>query len=487
MMRAVLTIARRDITATIFSKGFVIWLAMPIIALVFGVLASLATERSSPSATALAVIDTKGDFVPWLQKVADRERAQDGYDRLRRRWQATRQNEPLPPDLTRSGDMLTGNDLDRLAVPGALDTIRERVNLGSAQLDKALHKAARTSAFVTVSPEAAPEAQAARLLTARDGKPGRFGAVLIIDDNDFTVLRQRKDANIDHITQMANTAWTLRALHLAGLVGRIDEIRSEQPTIAVKNIALSSAHNESGKQRGAAFATGAAMILFALISLLAGALLSNMVEEKANKIIEVLVASVPVPAIFAGKLVAMLTVSLIGVAVWGVMIGGAAAFVIAQLPVGLISTPERGWTELAVLGLAYFVCAYLIYGALYLGIGSLCSSIREVQTLSMPVTVLQMAILIVTLGALDSPENTWGQAVSWFPLSAPYMMAGRAALGTDLAVHAAAILWQLSFAALVILGSARLFRYGVLRSGPPPSFNQMFGLGKPARPATTER
>jgi len=66
--------------------------------------------------------------------------------------------------------------------------------------------------------------------------------------------------------------------------------------------------------------------------------------------------------------------------------------------------------------------------------------------------------------------------VSWFPLSAPYMMLGRAATDTGLAVHLASIAWQLAFAALVIAFAARLFRYGVLRSGPPPSLRQLAGL-----------
>ena len=194
-----------------------------------------------------------------------------------------------------------------------------------------------------------------------------------------------------------------------------------------------------------------------------------MVEEKSNKIIEVLVASVPVPAIYAGKLIAMLAVSLIGVGVWGLMLGGGIALAASSLPAGVIPTPDRGWPELLALGLAYFTCAYLIYGAIYLGIGSLCSSIREVQTLSMPVTILQMAILVATLGALARPEGAWSTVMSWFPLSAPYMMLGRAADGDALAVHAVAIAWQVGFAALVILLSSRLFRVGVLHSGPAPS------------------
>src|SRR3546814_15126277 len=59
------------------------------------------------------------------------------------------------------------------------------------------------------------------------------------------------------------------------------------------------------------------MLLFLLTMLLAGMVLSNLVEEKANKIIEILAAAIPMDAVFMGKLVAMLGVSFVGLAVWG--------------------------------------------------------------------------------------------------------------------------------------------------------------------------
>jgi ABC-2 type transport system permease protein len=288
-------------------------------------------------------------------------------------------------------------------------------------------------------------------------------------------LLTRGDVDADRVRAVADRAWLRRAMDREGIGQATDRLRARQPEIPVVTIAEPA--SVAAKGGPDPIATGAAMVLFALISLLAGALLSNMVEEKSNKIIEVLAASVPVRAIIAGKLLAMLAVSLIGVAVWALLFTGGAMLAAAQMPGGFMPTPARGWPELAALVFAYFVCAYLIYGAIYLGIGSLCSSIREVQTLSMPVTILQMVVLIVTLGALGEPEGAWTEAVSWFPLSAPYMMAGRAAETTGLVLHGAAIAWQLLFAALVIAVSARLFRYGVLRSGPPPSLKQMAGMG----------
>jgi ABC-2 type transport system permease protein len=467
MIRAVWTIARRDITATILSRGFLVWLAMPVIGLVFGLLASLASDRPAPSQPMhVAVIDRDGGLAPWLQTTAARETTRGDYERLRGRWRAARGDAAYPDDLARPAALLADSELDALA-PRLAD-VSARHDLGLGDLDAAIGTPSGPR-FTRVAAMADAAAQTARLL--RDG--GRFDAVLIVDGDRPRLMTRGRLADAERVRTLVGLALTKRALAVAGLDTRLDRVRRQAPDIAVETIASHAGTPARGG--GSALATGATTALFALISLLAGALLSNMVEEKSNKIIEVLVASVPIPAIYAGKLIAMLTVSLIGIAVWGLMFGGGIAVAAAQLPDGLIPTPARGWPELVALGLAYFVCAYLIYGALYLGIGSLCSSIREVQTLSMPVTILQMVVLIVTLGALGN-DGTWAGIVAWFPLSAPYMMIGRAAIGIELGVHIAAIAWQLGFAALVIAGSARLFRQGVLHSGPPPTLRQLARL-----------
>src|SRR5690606_20291453 len=88
------------------------------------------------------------------------------------------------------------------------------------------------------------------------------------------------------------------------------------------------------RSANAATATMAVTLLFVLSMLLAGMVMSNLVEEKANKIIEILAAAVPMDAVFFGKLFAMLAVSFVGIAVWGSVAGGivAAGNALAEVP-----------------------------------------------------------------------------------------------------------------------------------------------------------
>jgi ABC-2 type transport system permease protein len=205
------------------------------------------------------------------------------------------------------------------------------------------------------------------------------------------------------------------------------------------------------------------LLLFMLTVLLAGLLLSNLLEEKSNKIIEVLAAALPIDAIFFGKLVSMLAISLVGIAVWvsGALIG------LALWPGqgGALPEPAVGWPLFILLVLIYYSANYLLLGALFLGIGSQANSVREVQTLSMPVTVGQMLIFLFASFAVGAFNNPIGIAAAIFPFSSPLTMVARAAQTAELWPHLLALAWQALWVWLTVALGATLFRRNVLKSG----------------------
>jgi len=205
-------------------------------------------------------------------------------------------------------------------------------------------------------------------------------------------------------------------------------------------------------------------LLFLLTMLLAGMVLSNLVEEKANKIIEVLAAAIPMDSLFLGKLFAMLGVSFVGIAVWGTA-GGAVALAGGR-SLAELTAPAVGWPAFIALGITYFAMAYLLLGSVFLTIGSMASTVREVQTLSMPVTMLQLLVFFFASFALASPHAPLEQAAVLVPFSSPYAMLARAAEEPGLGQHLLAIGWQAAWVALFIRFGARLFRTRVMKSGP---------------------
>jgi ABC-2 type transport system permease protein len=205
--------------------------------------------------------------------------------------------------------------------------------------------------------------------------------------------------------------------------------------------------------------------LFFLTLMLSTMLLSQMIEEKSNKIIEVIAAAMRIDAMFVGKLFAMLTASVLGLVVW-ISAGALLIQMVKHGGLASLPPPAVGWTTYLVLAVIYFGMNYLLFGAAFLTVGAQASTAREIQILSMPVTFGQMLIFGFASTVISAPDSVEGLAAAIFPLSSPMTMLARAAEQPAIWPHVAAILWQALWVALILRIGAQLFRKTVLKSGP---------------------
>lgn len=207
----------------------------------------------------------------------------------------------------------------------------------------------------------------------------------------------------------------------------------------------------------------AQVLIFLLTMLLAGMVLSNLVEEKTNKVIEILAAAVPIDAVFLGKLIAMLAMSFVGICFWGSgILLGVRLF---AGPSVVAPTPAVGWPMFILLGTIYFTMAYCLLGSLFLGIGAQAATVREVQTLNMPVTMAQMGVFFFATYAVDHMGSAPEIAATIFPFSSPFAMIARAAQDAAIWPHLLAIVWQAIWVGVIIRLGVWLFRRHVLKSG----------------------
>jgi ABC-2 type transport system permease protein len=237
---------------------------------------------------------------------------------------------------------------------------------------------------------------------------------------------------------------------------------SEPPQLPVTQTAASS--GSLSRDRATTGQIGQ-MLLFFLTLLLSGMVMSQLIEEKSNKIIEVIAAAVPIDAMFMGKLFAMLAASVGGSVVWI----SAGALLIQLVSTGGLRTlpqPAVGWLGFLALAVVYFGTNYLLLGSIFLMIGAQASTAREVQTLSMPATFAQVIVFGFAATAVGQPNSTEALVAAVFPLSSPMVMLARAAQEPDWLPHVAAIVWQVVWVALILRLGARLFRRTVLKSGP---------------------
>ncbi len=250
---------------------------------------------------------------------------------------------------------------------------------------------------------------------------------------------------------------------IATLIGYAKSGQSvELPKVKIELVTKSASGAKKGQQ-----VTGqlAQVIMYFLTVLLTGMVLSNLVEEKSNKIIEILAASIPIEAVFIGKLFAMLIMSLIGISIWtGAGVGGLL-LVANGLPLGAIPAPAVGWWMFLALGIVYFTMTYLMLGALFLGIGAMAATVREVQTLSMPVTMVQLIVFFFAAYTVTQLGEPIEQVAAIFPFSSPFAMIARAAQVPTLWHHAVAVIGQAFFTILLLRIGVYLFKRNVMKSG----------------------
>ena len=109
---------------------------------------------------------------------------------------------------------------------------------------------------------------------------------------------------------------------------------------------------------------------------------------------------------------------------------------------------------------------YLLIGSVFLAIGSMASTVRDVQTMSMPATMLQLVVFFIASYAMTRPGSAMELAAIAFPFSSPFAMLARAAQDPALWPHVAALGWQVLCVTLLVRGGAALFRRRVMKSGP---------------------
>lgn len=265
-----------------------------------------------------------------------------------------------------------------------------------------------------------------------------------------------------HLTgAVAGDSGTLGQLRL--LIADAREPQSAAPALLrVTNVEASS--GSLVKDRAITAQIGQ-MLLFFFTVLLSGMLLSQLIEEKSNKIIEVIAAAVPIDAMFVGKLFAMLAASVVGIMVW-ISAGAAIVQLLKHGGIATLPPPAVGWPAFLALAVIYFAMNYLLLGAAFLTIGAQASTVREVQTLSMPVTFAQVLIFGFASTVIGSPDSPEGLAAAVFPLSSPMAMLARAAEQPGWWPHLVAMLWQGLWVAVILRVGARMFRKTVLKSGP---------------------
>ena len=211
---------------------------------------------------------------------------------------------------------------------------------------------------------------------------------------------------------------------------------------------------------------GIMMLMFMVIFLAAQPMLESGMEEKGQRIAEVLLGSVSPSQLMAGKLLGNVAGSLMIFLIYGIG--------------GWLVLDRNGWAEaLPWNQLPWFVVFQLLgvlfFSSIFLAVGASISDLKEAQSLLLPVWLVLMAPLMVWFVAVRDPNGSVATGLSFFPPSCPLMMALRLASGQTIPA------WQPPVAALLLLVSTvvvvflagKIYRASLLRSDGVRSLGQL--------------
>lgn len=227
-----------------------------------------------------------------------------------------------------------------------------------------------------------------------------------------------------------------------------------------------------------------AFVLWSAVFSVANLLLTGIIEEKSNKILDTLLTSLSPLELLIGKLLGAAAVSATLFAVWGLIGGGLISVLLGRGGDGAIAQVAAAFLEPRLIAafVAGFVAGFLMYGAIFVAIGSLCETVQESQTLLGPVALVLALPMLMVAPAIENPNAPIIEAASWFPLFTPFLILIRAPAGLSwleivglLLVMAVSLVFVLRFA-------ARLFRAGVVDQANLATLRRKFlpGRGKSA-------
>ena len=408
-MNKALVVAKWEYLEKVKSKAFLIGLFVtPLIMVGMGILPSLLAGSADQDTKVIGVIDLNGEFLVPLAERLQKFKLPNGQP-----------NYLVQP-------IAVGGDVD-------LDDAVETAN------GKVLRDEMEGYCVINANP------LADTLIEYRSRHVGDFRITNRIEESLKSIMTERKLADIG-----------LDPLLLTRLNVSID----------VRTVKLSkTGEAEKGDFMTVFFSAYVFLMMLFFLILTSGQLLvRSMIEEKSNRIVEILVSSVSPTDLMVGKVVGLSGLGFTQIGFWG-LIGVAVTL---QFSVSMIPLAQ------ALLLMVYFILGYLFYAAIFIGIGSPLNTEQEAQQITSYLVLIVVLPIALALPAIQNPGATWIKVLSYIPLLTPTMMTLRIPIQVPSAWEIIiTIVMMVASIVVAMIGAGRIFRIAILSTGKRPSVKEI--------------
>ncbi|HET8574501.1 MAG TPA: ABC transporter permease [Edaphocola sp.] len=336
---------------------------------------------------------------------------------------------------------------------------------------------------------------------------GKYDAVLIIPPFDAAVktdleLYSKEQLGLSaqaQITDDLNKVIIRHRLATAGISNsEISDLQAK--TIGLHNISEKGGH-EGGGMASFAVGYGCGFLLYLFMLIYGMSVMRSVMEEKTNRIAEIIISSVKPYQLMLGKILGVALVGLTQFIIWVVLLLAVGSVVLGTVGINMFqhgamspeimhqasmaNNPEMiaglqslfndmNWGAILCWFLFYFLGGYFLYAALYAAVGSLVNDDpQDSQQFTLPITLPIIIAFVLMTTALKDPNSGMAVFGSLFPLTSPIVMMARIPFGVPA--------WQLILsAALLVIGfilttglAAKIYRTGILLYGKKITFKEV--------------
>ena len=334
-------------------------------------------------------------------------------------------------------------------------------------------RAAGEKRFEIVPPDGDPATLRARL--AADVIAGRIDAYVVLPaDVAVTSRAEYYGKNVSNVMDISMVDKAIEEalvgyrLTAAGLAQ--DKVAALTRKLDLRTIRLTSSGAREDRGGTAALAWLLLMMLYSTVAMWGAAIMNAVIEEKTNRVVEVIVSSVPPSNLFWGKLLGVGAAGLTQFLFWALCMGGVGLYG-AGLSGSLL--PEVPPLLLGAF-VAYFLLGYFLYAAMFAAVGAAVNNQQEAQSLAFPIMMPLVAGVMTSFAVMGSPDSRLSVVLSLIPFLTPLLMFLRITVLTPPA-------WQIALSVALMLGSialltwlaGRVYRVGILMYGKRPTFPEM--------------
>ena len=296
----------------------------------------------------------------------------------------------------------------------------------------------------------------------------------------------------------------LAQYNVEGLAEIIAEAETE---ISAQTVKWTDDGGETSSDSGIALGVGFlfTFIIYMFVMAYGGMVMQSVMEEKTNRIMEIIVSSVKPFQLMMGKILGIASVAITQFAIWVVFIivvgagalsllGGTEVLAAAAQAgtgmdtmmasmggisldkdtVALINTVTDPAYLVRILGgfLIYFVGGYLLYAAMFAAVGSAVDNEKDTNNLQLPITIPLILALFVMMNAMQEPNGPLAVWFSMIPFTSPIVMMVRLPYGVPEGFWISVALLYATFFATVWL-AGKIYRIGVFMYGKKPTFGEL--------------